>query len=366
MSATATSLNHKLTSAEEALVVSVLSHALFNYFDRTGVQGASEIGRVLKLYSTTSAIVCDDAYPPLLDTEPTVHVSCECTVNRRREVTGQQVRDEWADLKEERGVAAAFPPAVLAEYVPCELWPVIVALAKDGPDVFAQRLHNLVKQESKRDLPPTKRKPEGGKPSQALLDAHVKSALRLAKALVKIQTLKKHPARKLVAEWTSVPPIEPVYSMTGPTGSTQVHGSIPRHQNRAFLETLTDDVCRRLRMTPGDTDEIAALRRMPKHFLRVKAGLHEPLRNRAMMILLSVVGPRVESAVQINIEHVKERYRHSEGVSPAVRITPFKNKKGEIPRWKPIPYDAWLFLEVYRVYVEMIIGERKKTDSTLR
>lgn len=301
---------------------------------------------MLRLYAHSEArMVTTNVPAPCVEVARDVPNPTAASLRKRLGRSFDDEQDLWRAAK--TASAAPFVHAgVLTQYFPHELWLVAGALIQDGPDIAIARLSAALEQERDRGL------------GQSALDIRRAMANRLLKAVADQAGLTDHPAKDVLGPWRGglwrVPRV--IADVRDDASDERELPPAQGHEVRRYFAQLDADVRRRLRMRPGDTDELAALRRLPRSYVLKGGGLATPLKYRALLAFLSCVGPRITCGLATTVGDFDRHRSHGAGQGPAVRIQPFKTEEGRRPRWKPVPVGLANLLSTYLAFREIQLG----------
>jgi integrase len=323
-----------------------------------GAHGASisrPLAAALRRYAHARAILDDGSVfePPAPWVDPLRGACTVATVLSRHGLSTTTFKDWCSEYMVENGGAVPLPYDLLQELVADDLWPVLGLLIADGPRVAAARMDRVLLSEAHRPLQRVDRRhaprPQD-KPRRT--GQHQLKQLQWAMRAVN-STLVDLSARSSLLgaslnEWDRAPVI------SAPAGDDdQTDTTAPRRPAVRLLWQRTQaDIARRLPMA-AELGEVAALERLNRLSL-VRSGLFHPLRLRALLVLLAVVGARVGAIGRLRVGDLEDdRLRPDGSRGPAIVLRPAKRMRDDVLRYKPIPRGA---AEVIRSYLIFLAG----------
>ncbi|MEJ7786620.1 MAG: hypothetical protein WKF96_17605 [Solirubrobacteraceae bacterium] len=255
---------------------------------------------------------------------------------------------EFEDLALQDGFEARLPDAVLSEFVPARLWPIVDALIDDGPAVAGQRADQAIAHFTRSRVKANRARPEGPV-SKGTVERMRDGFRRVFGQLVHLRE-EGYPSARLAA-WQGSPRLKPV----GAAPKSATSSAPPLIELRRALRDLNNDISSRLRISEG-SNELEALRRISDTDLMI-GGLFKPLRARAALLLVLLTGGRVDAVARIRRSDYLDRrvgpppdYREG----PAVLLRPGKSLHASVTRAKPLPREAADMLDVYLLYLDRI------------
>jgi len=335
-----------VSATEPPLVAAVLSRRLGRIRHRAASASTARLCRLLA-YAGGAEVPRPDA--PLAaicpGLEARVWPTAE-TAMKRLGRTQSEIREQFEEAEHHAGVCAVLPEPLLAAFVPRELWPVLEALAWDGPSAYAERIRRGLRSYAMSEVPGNRHRPPG-RPSRGTVVGLRDDALALARLFVELRR-ESHPSPAL-KPWVAAPAIQ------APTGGRSgVNTSAPRpEQVRLAFSGLDHEIRRLLDVRDGES-EIEAIERLSPTALFRKP-LFRPMRDRAALLLMVLTGGRVTAVASLtkadydrDHQGIAPDYRHG----PAIRLRPGKHLELDEIRWKPIPAGAARMIDAYLLVVE--------------
>jgi hypothetical protein len=333
------------------IVAVALSHVLFAYKDRSGAS-LTYVHRFLRLYASTEILRGRSASPA---PDPAIRVDVEgwgrATARKRLKITADEEAELYETERRLDGALAKLPAALVAEYVPIELWPVIGAIASDGPSLFERRVEQLLHTERNRRVKTTRRRPTGGHVSESTLMQTFKVARRVVDALRRQAAEPLSLGSSELEQWRGFKMTIKCPPSKAGQGTVTDNSPPPTHQARLAFRRLNDEVRSKLALTEG-FDECEAIEETPYH--RVQ-GLFTCLRNRAIFVCLGVLSPRIEELLGTKRGDFVAEYRFLGGVAPAIFLEHHKND--EPAAFHPMPDEAAQAVRSYLAYMDRWAAE---------
>jgi hypothetical protein len=262
---------------------------------------------------------------------------------RRAGLTREDYRELWEDLTDDDGVAAALPADWIAPIVDPELWPVVLDIASDGPQLAVQRFNKVLTELSRSQQKATAAAPAGS----TSRDYVRKLRAAIARLHQTMSTLRDHPSGSFAA-WHSVAELKPARGREHATNKTPP-------DLRALREAYGNLEARALDALghPAVGAELAAVQTMaPTRMGRS----FRALRNWAMFTCLVVTASRADAFLRWTVGDVVEAYPTPAGVGPVILHRPGKTLDAETISVKPLG-DAWRPLSVYLAFLRRRLGE---------
>jgi integrase len=333
----------------EQLVVCLLSKALMGRSDRQGfgwsfyLRLVSEFGRaVATVGAKTLPAICPDV-PKDLD------LPSEQTSRRVLQTDFDSEREAWEAVVARDDAFASISRPRLAVYVPVVLWRVVAAVIAEGPAAYEARIRTVLHILRDQRVKTTARRPTGGHLSQSTLEVYAFAAAALVAPLAKWAGMSDHPGARYLEQWRGESVDVHVPRSREGRGNVTDRGAPPAHLPRRVFSELNAKARERLGAEPG-ADEVSLIDSLSA---RRFVGLHRALRNRALFLVLAVVGSRISATCELRqSDFVLDRRRPAPaiGAGPAIRLTPHKTEDGHEPRWKPVPEEVGAVIETYRRY----------------
>jgi integrase len=279
------------------------------------------------------------------------------TVMSRRKLARPDLDALWADAIQTGETLPAVNEELLREFFPEASWQVAAAVLSDGPAIAAARLERALALEARRVLPPTRARPNGGRPSRARLLSLAAGIRRLMAVYCELRVLSD---AACLQPWLSVPAPPRIAA----EAATTDRSSPPRHVLRAAWTTAENDVLRRLRCTAEQEPAVLATMCIDR---MEDAGLFRATRNRALLLLLALSGGREAAIRALRVQDIRLDHPSPDGrVGPAIGLRPGKKSAGPDEfRWKPIPQPAADRIVSYITVCERLSGSPRSGDEPL-
>jgi hypothetical protein len=305
--------------------------------------------KALTLYGRTGLVRDTHVEPAPYPDLPTKGWPQGETSRRRSGRTPIELHREYENLTFEEGWQATLPPSLLEHFVPQRLWPVVLTVIADGPEVAVERAERALRTFARSSVRPMKHLPPGP-PARSSVAAIRDTFHRLFKELVQLR------GRGLRAEgiegWTGFARLP-----MPETGSRQQDRRAPRPEIlRETLARLDQEVAAALGIEPG-ADELDAVRTM-KDTAIATCRAFTPLRDRVAFVLAVMLGARVGALAALRrSDFVEARTgpppEHRQGA--AILVRPGKGWGPEVVRPKPIPPGVADVIRVYLLYLERVV-----------
>lgn len=352
------------------LVVDGLAVVLSHFFGTRGLGHGAYLCNVLRRYAHTAVkqrVAGPDGPRMEILTAPCPNVASAAAapdarnLARYRGLTTQGIKDMWEHHQHEHGLDAPLDTAMLAEFVPADLWIVLGAVIAEGPKVAAARITHLLAAEAKRPIRADRRHQDAGEWT-TISPEQIRRWTAAARALV--ATLKELADSSLLLAnglhaWTTAPTIR-----RPATDQRATDTSAPaRWQIRALWQRVNADVTRRL--PDGYATEREAITALTR-FALLHGGLWTPMRLRTLVLLLAVTGLRIGALSRLRVGDFKRDWISPDGERMACLATrPRKTKRDEWISPKPLPPGAAEVIECWLAFVERLARRPLRPDEPL-
>jgi integrase len=280
----------------------------------------------------------------------------EYTTRCRDELKPFLAHDAYRDAIMRAGslLHARLDRAMLSRVVPPDWDRIIAALIADGPQVAAARAQTAIYEYSLKRVPANRRRPAGPRAAATVRHVHIE-ARRLFRL---VYQLRAHPA---CGQWTHMPELA-LPSM--PQGGYEVLA--PRIEVvRQTLSEMNREIHARLKISSIE-EEIPALALLSDEAV-LAAGLWYPMRDRLLLMLLSLTAARKSALARLRREdyiadHVGPPPDCRRGA--VLELRPQKTKDRDEVRRKPLPQQAALIVEGYLQLMDRFLAARGEPPAT--
>lgn len=349
-----TNVTEPTAADDEQLALLVLSRRLGSYRNRSAAAGTERISKLLAHVAAVEVPTEDGTLPAIAPDLLGRKWPVAKTALKRLGCTQPEVGEMYEEAVNHRGAFATLDPEVVEAFFPRELWPVVARMPWEGPGVTSQRLTRALRLYGKTPLAGNRHRPDGVGPARSTINGLREDGRALLRTFVALR-VDGHACPGL-EPWVAVPKVS-----VPDLGRRGIERPTPRpEQVRLAISKLDAEIRERLGAREGD-DEIDLLERMSPSRVTMSRAFR-PMRDRAMLILLSLAGRVTATAELMKSDYVRDHkgvapdLRHG----PAIRLRPGKSLDRDHVRWKPIPPAAARKLDAYLLVLEKGFATRER------